>query len=59
MSTLHAIGGLNGVGPEVFSVMNQGMSAEDVAQLCKQSLLAYPELCALAYTLSLPMGSAD
>lgn len=44
VSALHAIGGLNGVGPEVFSVMNQGMSAEDVAQLCKQSLLAYPEL---------------
>ncbi|MFJ4066215.1 sugar phosphate isomerase/epimerase family protein [Pseudomonas sp. NPDC089996] len=44
VSALHAIGGLNGVGPEVFSVMNQNMSAEDVAQLCKQSLLAYPEL---------------
>jgi len=44
VSALHAIGGLNGIGPEVFSVMNQNMSAEDVAQLCKKSLLAYPEL---------------
>ena len=44
VSGLHKIGGLNGVGPEVFSVLNQNMTAEDVARLCKQSLLAYPEL---------------
>lgn len=44
VTALSKIGGLNGVGPEVFSVMNQKMSGEDVANLCKQSLLAYPEL---------------
>lgn len=44
VSGLHKIGGLNGVGPEVFSVLNQNMATEDVARLCKQSLLAYAEL---------------
>lgn len=44
VSGLHKIGGLNGVGPEVFSALNQNMTAEEIARLCKQSLLAYPEL---------------
>ncbi|MDR0280820.1 MAG: sugar phosphate isomerase/epimerase [Paucimonas sp.] len=44
VALLAHIGGLNQVGPEVFSLANREMSAEDVAQRCVESLLVYPQL---------------
>lgn len=44
VSLLEQIGGLNHVGPEVFSVLNQQMSAKDVARNCREALLGYAEL---------------
>ena len=44
VSVLEHIGGLNQVGPEVFSLSNQSMSAEQIAHACRSSLANYPEL---------------
>lgn len=44
VALLASTGGLNQVGPEVFSLSNREMSAADVARRCVESLLMYPEL---------------
>jgi sugar phosphate isomerase/epimerase len=44
VATLERTQGLNQVGPEVFSVQNESLSAERVAQSCLESLRHFPEL---------------
>ena len=44
VTALEKINGLNQVGPEVFSLANQQLSAEQVARACRESLAHYPEL---------------
>ncbi|WP_207401613.1 sugar phosphate isomerase/epimerase family protein [Phytopseudomonas dryadis] len=45
ISLLNDIGGLNQVGPEVFSLANAALSAEAVAAACRHSLQHFDELC--------------
>lgn len=44
VALLDDIGGLNQVGPEVFSIANASMSAEDIAAACRTSLEHFVEL---------------
>lgn len=41
VAVLERIGGLNHVGPEVFSAANLGLSAEDVARKCQEALSGF------------------